>query len=483
MFKVGILWLVLAVVLVGCGSEEDVMELGVEEGTRTVIVDDVPYTVPNYAFLNEVFPITRMVGGQEEWGRYVFRHFSESPSHEECCTTRFFFKPIWLEVFIPTYPEVLYLGPPLTLPDNQTHTIALETNNDFLISASDQIDEIKWQQIRGSSNFDVASDGRSLTFNTPALEGIERWVFEVEITTAKGRVFTKEKAVFVVPRRDWLDVTQIYAGADYNTSIVLREDNTFYLEAYGVTSFSEPLDRPVKLLANLGDSAFVVTDDNRLSVHRLGRVTPVENDFGNVTELLGVYSVRNTLLVVNDEGEAFSSLGGYNVRVNDAISVAPSLDAPGPYLNTNQVLVDQEGAVIAENVKQLSATAYLSESGKVGVIRPHEKLDLSVFEQYHDYISVAGSKNEVSSSGLNQYVFALRPNGEVVGTTRLPPSLKKITDVSTGGGTHLALSESGWVYLWGESFNDSPTAVSQGFAPNPMNLTQEAYERFKTLGE
>jgi len=456
MFRVAAICLILAVFLVGCESDGPAMVTGEAVGTRTVIVDGTEYTVPNYAFLNERFEFKRIVEGEEESRSYVFRHFSEAVSHEKCCTMLTYGKNLREhEVSIPTYSEVLYVGPPLTLPDNHAHTIAIETNNDFLGSVSDQIDEIDWQQIDGSSSFEVANDGHSLTFSAPTLKEIERWVFRVEITTEQGRVFTKDKVVFVVPQGDWLDVSQIYAGANFNASIVLRENNTFYHETSGMPNFSEPLDRPVKLLASLGGSAFVVTDDNQLTTYRRGRVTPVEQDFGSVTQLLGVFSVRSTMLVVNEEGEVFSSFSGYEVRVNDAVSMAPSL-FEGPYLNTKGVLVDQEGETIAESVKQLSATAYLSESG---------------------------NKNAVELSVLNQFVFALRPNGEVISTTRLPPSLNKITAVDAGSPTHLALSENGWVYRWGRGSAGVSEDVFNGLSPNPMNLTQEAYERFNGAGE
>lgn len=462
--------LALSTLLMGCSGETG--EAKAE--TRSVTFGGSEYTVPEYVFENEPFKYTVLENGElKELSGLITK-----PTLDACCN--FFVGLVDGEakyINMPTYAEVPYVGPPLTLPANQTHVIKVALNTEPLNFLSDQIADISWQQTAGESSYETDASGLSLSFEAPEVTEIERWVFAVKVTTVLGHTFEREKVVFVVPQNDWLSATQVYQGSD-RSEIVVRENNSFvYLEedlqiksdAY---YFSEVLDQPIKLVASENIQAHVVTEDNQLRTYRNGNESIILQDFGNITEMVGVVSARTTTLIVNEGGGVFTSFADYRVELSDAVSVTPQL-LRHIYLNQQGEIVDERsGVTLAENIQQLSVFAYLTDDGRVGIIDYGttgliEARELSAFNQYNDYTYVTSPN--LGEKAYGNTVFALRENNTVVSNVRLPPTLDNIIQLSGSS----ALHRDGWVYHM-NSYNYG----NEGLLPNPVNLTKDAFERF-----
>lgn len=466
-----IIVLALSTLLMGCSGETN--EAKAE--TKSITIGGSEYIVPKYVFQNEPFNYTVLENGElKELSGVISKSALEG-----CCD--FYVgsiddKPQYIN--IPTYPEVPYVGPPLTLPANQTHVIKVSLNTEPLESLSDQVADISWRQTSGESSYETDASGLSLTFDTSMVTEIERWVFAVKVTTAQGHTFEREKVVFVVPQNDWLSATQIYQGPR-SSEIAVRENNSFvYLEGdlkFASTDyyFSEVLDQPIKLVASDNIQAHVVTENNQLRAYRNGNESIILQDFGNITEMVGVSSARTTTLIVNEEGNVFSSYGDYNLgqELSDAVSVTPQLSY-NVYLNQQGEIVDERsGVTLAQNIQQLSVFAYLTDAGRVGIIEDEFGViglvakELSVFNQYNDYTYVTSPN--LGETPFDNTVFALRENNTVVSNARLPPTLENIIQLSGSS----ALHRDGWVYHMNSD-------GKQGLLPNPVNLTQDAFERF-----
>ena len=462
------------------GSKEDQSAPPITQ-TLTTEFDNFSLTAPQYAFINEPFKISiHDSKGTTTQEHEVKHHSGFTPP--KCCDTQVFHGGRFHSFHIPTYNSVLYVGPPITIKANRDHAIGLTLEEGFLHAQADTIKSISWQQTAGEVVFSESSDKKQVNFTTTNVNDIERWVFKATINTLQGRIFTQEKVVFVIPEASWVDALQVYDG-NSDSIVALRSNQTLYASdrANEHRFLAAPADN-IRHIASLSVSLIFAATDNALFEGSIltGEWHQVPQDLGRITYMIDAAEARSTVIIVNEAGDVYDTYYDYDLRAQSAVSVAPLL-FQNIFLSNAGTVIDKENqAVLFDSIKQLHSKAFLTNDNKVGTL--YAVPDLSIFDQYDDYIFVTSAKEStLIAPGLQYYIFALRPNGNVVSTSRLPPMLRNITAISSGTGTHAALSENGTVYRWGFKPRGD---VLNGKTPNPINLTQAAFNEYlakKTL--
>lgn len=444
----------------------------------TTEFDGFSVTAPQYAFVNEPFELTINDNeGTTTQSTQLEHHSGFAPP--KCCVARVFYAGQFHNLHIPTYNNVLYLGPPITIKANRNHAIGLTLDDGFLQTQGDAVKSISWQQTSGNVTFSVSSDNTQVNFTTTDVSDIERWVFKATINTLHGRVFSQEKIVFVIPEGSWVDALQVYEG-NSDSIVALRSNQTLYAsDKVNEHHFlAAPADN-IRHIASLSAFLIFAATDNALFEADIltGEWHQVPQDFGRITFMIDAASARHTMYIVNEEGNVYSSHADYKLLYQGVISATPYLISGANLTTMGTITSQKDNSILFEGIKQFHSQAFLNNEGKVGTI--YGSPDLDVFEPYNDYTFVTSTKEGFRpfEPTYDHHIFALRPNGSVVSTSRLPPLLRNITAISSGTGTHAALAIDGTVYRWGFQPKGD---VHNGKIPNPINLTQQAFNAYRS---
>lgn len=467
--------------------------------TTEVEFDNFTITAPKYTFLHK--PFTYSVNDSEGIvirNGVLGHHSGFAPA--ECCEQAAFVHGKFHYFPIPTYNNVLYLGSPITIKANSKQVIGATLDYDFLTDNADAIKSITWHQTAGSVAYTLSPDNVSLSFTTPNVSHIERWVFSATVRTEQDRVFTEDKVVFVAPETAWLDVLQIYVSSG-NDIAALRSDQTIYAYANnssGIhTFFDAPVDNIDHVVASTTDFIFLITSTGDIFYRSTNGANweKREQNIGRVKYVIDAASARQSVIFINESGDVYDTLSDFKLRAQGAVSIVADINENIILNEEGYVVYLQEDEVLLRNINQMHSMGFITNEGKVGTLYPSP--ELSVFDAYDDYTFVTTTKaaDHQLNPSLSHHLFALRANGDVVSTSRLPPLLENIKSISTGAGIHAALAENGTVHVWGlirvnnekypayaSGLNDKNTFLN-GKLPSPINLTESAFNAYRALVE
>ena len=382
----------------------------------------------------------------------------------------------------PVYQYPIELGDPLTLRSGDDLTISANLSDAFLDREKDDFESFIWKQLEGPSITPLDVDNASLSLTLPNAAEITRLRFQLTAKTIQGKLFRKEKIVFVVPETAWVAATHIEQGL--NNAVLAREDGSIvHFSLDGELTYSgSPFNNlqqledgtPLWALAETGELKWFSTDKGWLS--------PLQ-DLPAMTKLFGVFGdARSGTQMIDQNGNAHlisPNDHSSSIHGNQALSVSHRYINEHTLLESGE-LVDSADMKIADNIAEIAHYAFRSGDGRVGIYSLDGQMYfLSEFDTYTDFVAIAAPKS--AGVRMPMPVFALRDNGEVIGSTPksppVPTDLAEIRKIEVGGKLATALKQDGTVIQWRAAIltPNEANAVLRGEKPSPFNIKETYY--------
>lgn len=382
----------------------------------------------------------------------------------------------------PVYQYPIELGDPLTLKSGGDLTLSANLSEAFLDSEKDAFDSFEWKQLEGPNIEPLDTNDASLSLTLPNVMEITRLRFQLTAKTIKDKIFRKEKVVFVVPDEAWVSVTHFDQGAQ--NTVVARDDGSIVrFSPIGEVSYS---DSPFTNLKQLEDGtplwALAETGELKWFSTDKGWLSPLQ-DLPAMTKLFGVFGdARSGTQMIDQNGNAHlisPNDHSSSIHGNQALSVSHRYTNEHTLLESGE-LVDSADMKIADNIAEIAHYAFRSGDGRVGIYSLDGQMYfLSEFDTYTDFVAIAAPKS--ASVRMPMPVFALRDNGEVIGSTPksppLPSDLAEIRKIEVGGKLATALKQDGTVIQWRAAVltPNETNAVLRGEKPSPFNIKETYY--------
>jgi hypothetical protein len=413
-----------------------------------------------------------------------------------CCTAELSEDYGWSR---PVYQYPIELGDPITLRAGSDLILSAVLSNSFLDNQKDDFELFTWKQIEGPDLGLTNTDSADLTLKLPKVSNITRLRFQLSAKSIKGKVFRREKIVFVVPEAAWLVATHIDQGVD-NTAVAREDGSIVHLSFKGELKYSispfanlKQLENsaPYSTLTETGEpswfnlSVWALAETGELRwFSQSGEWLPPLQDLPRMAKLFGVFNdARFGTQMIDQSGSAYAV--GRNAHDSTA-GASQALSVSHRYLSAhtllqNGELVDGYGMLVTDNIAEIANRAFRRNDGRIGIYEFEGELHfLDAFDQYNDIIAIASVKRGDARFPLP--VFALRDNGDVVGVTPKSPALSKdltdIRELDFGHKLALALKDDGTVIQWRAAVlvPAEINSILSGDKPSPFNIRESFYQ-------
>lgn len=382
----------------------------------------------------------------------------------------------------PVYQYPIELGDPITLRSGDDLTLSANLSDAFLDSDKDAFDWFEWKQVEGPNIASLDADNASLSLTLPDVAEISRLRFQLTAKTIKDKIFRKEKVVFVVPDEAWVAGTHFDQGVD--NTVVAREDGSIVHFSYeGELTYSASPFSNLKQLED-GTPLWALAETGELMWFNAENTwqEPLQ-DLPAMAKLYGIFGdARWGTQMIDKAGNAYlvwPSDHSLSMHSTQAVSVSHQLLSTHT-LFENGELKNSAGEMVSDGIAEIAHHAFRSADGRIGVYSHQGELQyLSEFDQYHDFFAIAAPKG--AGVRMPMSVYALRENGEVVGSTPKSPSAPKdlveIRNIEVGDRLATALKADGTVIQWRAAIlgPDETNAVLRGEKPSPFNIKQAYY--------
>lgn len=382
----------------------------------------------------------------------------------------------------PVYQYPIELGDPLTLKSGGDLTLSANLSEAFLDSEKDAFDSFEWEQLEGPNIGPLDADKAKLSLTLPDVTEITRLRFQLTAKTIKDKIFRKEKVVFVVPDEAWVSVTHFDQGAQ--NTVVARDDGSIvHFSPIGEVRYS---DSPFTYLKQLEDGTplWALAENGELKWFNVDRAwqSPLQ-DLPAMSKVFGIFGdARWGTQMIDETGNAYlvwPSDHSLSMHSTQAVSVSHRLLSQHTLFESGE-LKDSAGELVSDGIAEISQNAFRSLDGRIGVYSNEGALHyLSEFDQHSDIVMIASPKHV--SANFPPTVFAVRENGDIVGSTpKAPPAprdLVNIRKVEVGQKVATALNEDGTVIQWRVAIlkPDETNEVLRGEKPSPFNIKKNFY--------
>lgn len=383
----------------------------------------------------------------------------------------------------PVYQYPIELGDPITLKGGSDTILSAVLSDSFLDSDKDDFERFSWKQTEGPELGLTGADGADLTLKLPQVSDITRLRFQLSARSIKGKVFRREKIVFVVPDAAWLEATHIDQGAD--NALVAREDGSIvHMSFQGELQYTSSPFADLRQLENSDAGLWALAETGELSWNNgSGWQSPLQ-DLPGMAKLFGVFSdARSGTQMIDQSGNAYLVSGSthdLSAPTSQVLSVSHRYIGEHFLLESGEI-VTKAGEVVADNIDEIANHAFRQNDGRIGVYSNDEQLlFLEEFDQYNDIVAIAAEK--WAGANFPMTVFALRENGDVVGVTPKSPSLPKdltgIREIDLGDNLAMALKHDGTVIQWRAAvlLPAEINSVLSGDKPSPFNIRESFYQ-------